>query len=106
MLIGSIISGIIAFFLNSYYTGRELHYSSWMQLKDIAPSYGLAFLIDICVYFFKYLPCSYFIILPIQVIVGAVVFFIICEKKRIPEYVEIKGIAISYWNKLRLNKHN
>ena len=106
MLIGSIISGIIAFFLNSYYTGRELHYSSWMQLKDIAPSYGLAFLIAICVYFFKYLPCSYFIILPIQVIVGAVVFFIICEKKRIPEYVEIKGIAISYWNKLRLNKHN
>ena len=45
MLIGSIITGIISFFLNSYYTGKKLGYSSWMQLKDIAPSFGIALLV-------------------------------------------------------------
>ena len=106
MLIGSIISGIIAYFLNSYYTGRELHYSSWDQLRDIAPSYGLGFLIAICVYFFKYLPISNFVILPIQILVGAVVFFLVCESRKQPEYVELKGIVLSFWNKkIRKRKH-
>ena len=39
MLVGSIVIGIISFFLNSYYTGKKLGYSSWQQLKDVAPSY-------------------------------------------------------------------
>ena len=82
MLIGSICTGIIAFFLNTYYTGKKLHYSSWMQIKDIAPNYGLGFIIALSVYFIKYLPISNFIILPIQFIVGAGVFFLICEKTK------------------------
>ncbi len=102
MLLGSLCTGIIAFFLNSYYSGRELGYSSWAQLRDVLPSYGLAFIIALCVYFFKYLPISSFIILPIQIIVGAVVFFIISESLRIPEYIELKGIVTSYLKKVIL----
>lgn len=96
MLIGTIITGIIAFFLNSYYTGKELGYSSLRQLKDVAPSYGIAFLIAMSVYFFKYLPISNWIILPIQIMVGVVIFFIICEKTKLEEYIEVKGIAVQY----------
>lgn len=101
MLVGSIVFGIICFFLNSYYTGKKLGYSSWMQLKDVVPSYGLAFLIAVCVYFFKYLPMSYWIILPIQICVGAAVFFLVCEKTQMEEYVEVKGIAKQYLSKLK-----
>lgn len=104
MLIGSIFTGIINFFLNSYYTGKDLGYSSWMQLKDVAPSYGLAFLIAVCVYFFKYLPISYWIILPIQICVGVAVFFLVCEKTQMEEYVEVKGMAKQYLSKLKRNK--
>lgn len=104
MLIGTIIAGIIAFFLNSYYTGKKLGYSSWMQLKDIAPSYGIAFLIAASVYFFKFLPTSNWIILPIQIVVGMVVFFFVCEKTKLEEYVDVKGMAKQYLSKFKRNK--
>lgn len=101
MLIGSIVTGIIAFFLNSYYTGKQLGYSSWMQLKDIAPSYGLALIVALSVYFFKFLPLSNWIILPLQIVVGVIVFFLFCEKTKMEEYVEVKGIALQYLSKMK-----
>lgn len=102
MLIGTIISGIIAFFLNSYYTGKELGYSSWMQLKDVAPSYGIAFLVALSVFFLKYLSLNYWIILPLQIIIGAVVLYTVCEIKKMPEYLEVKDILMSC---LKKRKH-
>ena len=104
MLVGTIVTGIIAFFLNSYYTGKKLGYSSWMQLKDIAPSYGIALLISVGVYFFKYLSLSNWIILPIQICVGVAIFFLVCEKTKLEEYVEVKAMATQYISKLRKNK--
>ena len=101
MLAGSIVTGIIAFFLNSYYTGRDLGYSSWQQLKDVAPSYGIALMIAVSVYFLKYLPVSNFVILPVQLVIGAAVFFGICEKFKIEEYVEVKGLTDNYIKKIR-----
>jgi len=96
MLLGSIIVGIISFFLNSWYTGKKLNYTSWMQLKDVAPYYGIAFLIAVTVFFIKYAPVSYWIILPSQVIVGVVVLEIVCRMLKLPEYQEIRSIILSY----------
>ena len=101
MLVGTIITGVIAFFLNSYYTGKALGYSSWMQLKDVAPSYGIGAVIALAVYFLKYLPLSNWIILPIQIVVGMAVFFAVCETLRLPEYQEVKGIVGTYLKKLK-----
>lgn len=101
MLIGSIITGFICFFLNSYYTGKKLRYSSWKQLKDVAPSYGVALVIAITVYFLKYLPFNHWVILPMQIIIGVIVFFIVCETTKLSEYLEIKNIALSTINKIK-----
>ena len=92
MLWVNIFAGIIAYFLNSYYSGRLLGYSSWMQLYDIAPSYGLALVIALSVWFLKYLPLSYWIILPLQITVGIVVFFSICRMFKMNEYKEMMDI--------------
>ena len=104
MLIGSVGIGIICFFLNTHYTGKKLHYSSWMQIKDVAPSYGLGFIIALSVYFIKFLPVSFFIILPIQIIVGTGVFFLICEKTQREEYKEVKSIATQYISRFKKRK--
>ena len=93
MLAASIGTSIIAFFLNSYYSGKSLGYTSWMQLKDVAPTYGVATVVALAVYFLKFLPISNWIILPIQIVVAAVVFFLVCETIKTSEYVEVKGIA-------------
>lgn len=101
MLLAGIFIDVIAFFLNSYYTGKRLRYSSWMQLNDIKSSYLLAIVIALSVYFLKYLPLSYFIILPLQVTIGIVVFFIICELFQFAGYVEVKAIAMQYMTKIK-----
>lgn len=96
MLIGGIAAGIISFFLNSYYTGKNLGYNSWQQLQDIFPGYGVAIIIAMSVYFLKYLPISYWIILPLQIITGVLVFFLVNERIRLPEYIEVKEMACGY----------
>lgn len=37
LLYGTIITSIIAFFINTYYTGKLINYSSFKQLKDLTP---------------------------------------------------------------------
>lgn len=100
MLVASIGTSIIALFLNSYYSGMNLNYSSWMQLKDVAPTYGVATVVALSVYFLKYLPISNWIILPIQIIIAIVVFFFVCEIIKTSEYLEVKGIAKDFVVKL------
>ena len=100
MLIGSIVIGIISFFLNSYYTGRELHYTSWMQLKDISGSFAISVIISIIIYYLKYLPLSYWIILPLQLTLGAILLILICEKLKMNEYMEIKAMIKSIMKRI------
>lgn len=101
MVAGTVVTGFVSFFLNSYYSGKMLGYSSWMQLKDIAPSYGIAFLVALSVYFLKYLPISNWIILPMQIVVGVTVFFMICKLTKMQEYEELKDMAKHIIYKLR-----
>ena len=103
MLVGSIFTGIIAYFLNSYYTGKKLGYSSWMQIKDVAPSYGLAFIIALSVYFIKYLPVSNWVILPLQILIGVLVFFFVCNRMKMQEYQELKGMVQSLTKRKKKN---
>lgn len=100
MLYAGILTTIIAFFLNSYYSGKFLGYSSWMQIKDIAPSYGIAMLIALSVFFLKNLPFSYWIILPLQILIGGTLFFAICRLATIQEYTELKSIVLNIIKKI------
>lgn len=104
MLVASIFTSIISFFLNSYYSGKDLGYSSWMQLKDVAPSYGVGLGVALSIYFLKYLSISNWVILPIQIIVGTGVFFLISETSQLPEYLEVKEIAKDNLHKIRNSK--
>ena len=99
MLYVSVLTGIICYFLNSYFPGKMLGYSSWMQIKDIAPSYGVAILIALSIYFLKFLPITYWIVLPLQIIVGIAVFFLI--SRNMGEYKELKGMIMPVVLKLK-----
>ena len=101
MLYVNLGTSIIAYFLNSYFSGKFLGYSSWMQIKDIAPSYGIAVAVALSIWFFKYLPISYWVVLPIQVIVGTCVFFLLCKLFKLEEYQETKKIVFPFLAKLR-----
>ena len=91
MLIASILIGFVSLYLNSWYTGKALSYTFWKQLRDIAPSFGIAFTIALSVYFLKYLPLSNWIILPMQIAVGVVVAVYLCNQTGCSEYFVIKN---------------
>ncbi len=99
MLVGMIFARIAAFFIYTYYVGREVDYSTRMQMRDVTPSYMVAMCVAISVYFFKFLPLSPFVILPVQLITGTVVFFAICEIFKPYEYVELKSIFLQIYHK-------
>ena len=89
MLVASILIGFVSLYLNSWYTGKALSYTFWKQLRDIAPSFGIAITNALAVYFFKYLPLSNWIILPTQIVVGLCVLILLCRFTKIEEYHEI-----------------
>lgn len=104
MLWGSVFAGMFAFYLNSYYSGKLLNYSTTDQVKDILPSFGIAAIMAIITYLVSLLPLSPFILLPLQIIVGAVITIVLCETIKLEEYKELKSIALSAKQKLTGNK--
>ena len=102
MLYTGILVGIISYFLNSYFPGKMLDYGSLKQLRDIAPSYGIALLLALSVYFLKYLPISNWVILPLQIVVGFLFLIFVCEYTNLSEYKEIKDIIKPFLSKVKL----
>lgn len=100
MLAGSLVTGLIAYYLNAYYSGPFLNYSIKEQVKDIIPSFGVALTMAIPVFAMSFIPLNPFLLLPLQILVGAVITISICEVTNLPEYIEIKGIAIPIINKI------
>lgn len=101
MLVASILIGFVSLYLNSWYTGKVLGYTFWKQLRDIAPSFGIAFTIALSVYFLKYLPLSNWTILPMQVVLGALVFITACRNSGLEEYKEVTKMIKPVLNKIK-----
>lgn len=99
MLLANLVATVIAFFLNSHYSGKILGYSSWMQIKDISSSYCIAIVIGLSVFFFKDLPLTNWIILPIQIMFGFIVLLIMCQVMKPSEYEDLKGMIKSFFQK-------
>lgn len=90
----SIITGFICFYINAYYSGPFLNYSIRDQIKDITPSFLVAITMAIPVGMLQFLDITPYILLPFQIVLGAVIVITICEFKKLSEYLEIKGIVI------------
>lgn len=101
MILGSVVNSYICFFINSYYSGPLLNYSSFDQIKDILPSFAVAFTVAIPVFLIGYLPVSPYVLLPIQILCALVIFYCVSEKIKLPEYLELKGIVIKFLSKIR-----
>ncbi len=100
MLAGSLVTSLIAYYLNAYYSGPFLNYSIKEQIKDILPSFGVAVTMAVPVFAINFIPINHFILLPIQILIGAVISIGICEMVRLPEYIELKTITMPIINKV------
>lgn len=100
MLVGSLVTSLISYYLNAHYSGPFLNYSIREQVKDILPSFGVALAMSIPVYAMSFIQMNAFVMLPLQILAGATITIIICEATQLPEYLELKGIVTPIINKV------
>ena len=102
MLIGMCFNSLIAYFINSYWSGKFISYPMREQVIDILPGLGIALLMGVGVYFAGLLlPFSYLIRLIIQLALGAILTLALSELFKPEAYVELKRIAVETIGKIR-----
>ena len=96
MIIGFAIAGILGLLMNMFCTKKVSGYRITSQLNDLLPSFSVAILVGAVMYPFSLVIANVYIALAVQLIIGAVVFFLISEKFKLEEYIFLKKIVIEY----------
>jgi teichuronic acid exporter len=93
MIAGMMVNTLIAYYLNSYWSGKLIDYSALQQVKDIFPSFLLAIIVNFLVYFSGYLvKLANPLILIIQILFGALLTIGISEIIHFEDYRYIRKI--------------
>jgi len=94
MIVGLMVNTLIAYYLNSYWSGRFIGYSFLSQIKDILPSFLLAAVVSAIVFteglVIQLPPLP---LLVIQLVTGVILTFGICEAIQFKDYIYIKSIV-------------
>lgn len=93
MIAGMIVNSLIAYYLNSYWSGKLIGYPIGEQIMDILPAFAVALVMGLLVYASgEWLSCGYFLKLCIQIPLGAGIVFLFCELSRMRDYLYLKDI--------------
>ncbi len=95
MLIGSVFTSIIAYFLNCHYSAALIDYSTKEQLKDILPIIGVSLLVASVMWSLTFLELKNYVTLALQCTGGLVLAIFIYNKLKIEEYQEMKRLVCS-----------
>lgn len=94
MILGMWVNTIIAYYLNSYYSGRFIKYPMREQITDIFPSFLLAAGVGVVIFFEgKFLSVGDLSKLVIQVSSGATLVFSYCELFKPESYTYLKELV-------------
>jgi len=100
MIAGMMVNTLIAYYLNSYWSGRMIGYSMQQQVKDILPSFGLAITMAVVVFLLGlFLPFTPLWKLIIQMSAGALFILIVSETTKFRDYEFVKGLLLEKFKK-------
>jgi O-antigen/teichoic acid export membrane protein len=95
MILGMMVNTTIAYYLNSYWSGKMLGYSFFQQVKDILPSLAVASVMSASVFGLNFIGInSPLLLLVIQIITGAILTILICELTNLNDYKFIKSTIL------------
>ena len=93
MVLGQLGLSINAFFLNSYYSSKFIHYSTWQQFRDLAPVAMVTAIMGGAVYALSLVEFpNVGLQLLTQAFVGAIVYIGICRAIRLTCFMEMREI--------------
>lgn len=90
MIIGQIINSIIAFYLFSFYNGKLLNYSFFLQIKDIFPTLLISLTMGVLVFLLKFLNIeNQLLLLIIQICSGVTIYILLCYFAKLESFMFI-----------------
>lgn len=96
MAIGQVIQGVISTFINAYPNKKLMNYSYLEQIKDLFPSFGISIIMGMLVWSMNFLSFNIYVLLPMQIIVGFTVYFVLSKLLKLNSYLylinTIKGV--------------
>jgi len=94
IIYGQIVSAIIEYLLNSYYTGKIMSYTMFEQIRDLLPSLIMATLMGIVISFFSLIHSMNFIVtIGCQISFGILIYMLLCSLFKIPYFLEFLKIV-------------
>lgn len=96
MLWGSVCTSFFAFFLNSYYSAPLIGYPTYRQIKDVAPTFGISLGVAMVMWTLSLLSISYYLMLLLQCVTGFLLAFVIYERIKLPEYIEVRQLVLGF----------
>lgn len=105
MIAGMMVNTVLAYYVNSYWSGRMLGYSFQEQVKDILPSFILALCVSASVFLVgQFLETSATLALVIQVVIGSLLTILFSEVFHFRDYFFIKDMLFEKYFSMRLSK--
>ena len=99
---GVVIYNFSCIFINLQPSKRLVDYGIVEQLKDVLPTLLVALIMGGVVYACSYLPLNSLLILLLQVVVGALVYYMLCRLFKLESF----SYMVCYWNNLRHHNDN
>lgn len=95
LLIAMFFNTLVAYLLNSYWSGKFIGYSTRQQIRDLLPSFGLAAFTGVVVYLFgRVLDVPDALKLILQLILGATLSLGCAHVLQLDNYLYIKDIVV------------
>jgi O-antigen/teichoic acid export membrane protein len=82
LLWSQVAMSVVAFFINSFYSGKFISYSSLAQIKDITPYLIVSSMVGVVIYFIDstvFFSCADFYRLLMASVIGFIIYFIIAK---------------------------
>lgn len=95
LILAALLNSFISFFVNSYFSGTEIGYSTKEQLQDLLPTFMITVGMGVSVYCIGFiLPANYFVKLVVQVGIGIIMYIVLCKILRVHELRRVYQIIL------------
>lgn len=101
--IGTLIAELVSMGMFMYYENKIIRYSYKEQLQDLLPSLGLATGMGVIVYIVHFLPIHKGLALILQVVIGAVFYFVASYVLQFEPFVYLVGMLKEKFNNPKVN---
>lgn len=92
----SVINSFIALFINTYFSGKFLNYSTSSQLKDLLPTIGVVLFAIGLAYIFQIIfhPINLVLQIILLFTIGSITMIFISEKTKLTPYIYVKQLIL------------